>query len=81
VEVEPTISAGERPRTYALKPRGHWDGHHNHSTAKKNLSVMFGSQTLKTAGPESPQQESEFFMSKPYILKDLLTVHHKISVL
>jgi len=22
---EPTISAGERPQTYAFKPRGHWD--------------------------------------------------------
>jgi hypothetical protein len=22
---EPTFSAGERPQTYALRPRGHWD--------------------------------------------------------
>jgi hypothetical protein len=80
VEVEPTISAGEQPPTYDLRPRGHWNGHHNHSTVKTNLSVMFGSQTLKTAVPESPQQESELFIFKPYILKVLLTVHHKISV-
>jgi len=25
VGFEPTISAGERPQTYALDPRGHWD--------------------------------------------------------
>ena len=25
VGFEPTISTGERPQTYALDPRGHWD--------------------------------------------------------
>jgi len=27
VGFEPTISAGERPQTYDLRPRGHWDRH------------------------------------------------------
>jgi hypothetical protein len=27
VEFEPTISAGKRPQSYALRPRGHWDRH------------------------------------------------------
>ena len=26
VGFEPTITAGERPQTYAFRPRGHWDG-------------------------------------------------------
>ena len=30
VGFEPTISAGERPQTYAFRPRGHWDRRSKH---------------------------------------------------
>ena len=35
VRFEPTISAGERQQTYALRPRGHWDRPSINSTRQK----------------------------------------------
>ena len=46
VRFESTISAGERPQTYALLPRGHWDRRHRNEPDKIKMTHLHKHQAL-----------------------------------